>query len=204
MMLQIICISIFLLGAVIGWLVVYFVRKYKEYNPKVLRDSMVLLLGGGCMDFLLSLIDKQVALYAFAAYLIGLATAFFLHWIYQFIVAKITAPKFMDPRSKYELFSGCSLSDTEKDARSMVCYQLEIVNQGFQQLYEKLITEDEFITLVKKSGLTRQAFEDLTSHPMGSQISGSLVHIYSLSPYARLYFSCIGYPHSGQDFFAML
>ena len=167
MMLQIICISIFLLGAVIGWLVVYFVRKYKEYNPKVLRDSMVLLLGGGCMDFLLSLIDKQVALYAFAAYLIGLATAFFLHWIYQFIVAKITAPKFMDPRSKYELFSGCSLSDTEKDARSMVCYQLEIVNQGFQQLYEKLITEDEFITLVKKSGLTRQAFEDLTSHPMG-------------------------------------
>lgn len=149
MMLQIICISIFLLGAVIGWLVVYFVRKYKEYNPKVLRDSMVLLLGGGCMDFLLSLIDKQVALYAFAAYLIGLATAFFLHWIYQFIVAKITAPKFMDPRCKYELFSGCSLSDTEKDARSMVCYQLEIVNQGFQQLCEKLITEDEFITLVK-------------------------------------------------------
>ena len=116
-MLQIICISIFLLGAVIGWLVVYFVRKYKEYNPKVLRDSMILLLGGGCMDFLLSLIDKQVALYAFAAYLIGLATAFFLHWIYQLIVAKITAPKFMDPRSKYELFSGCSLSDTEKDAR---------------------------------------------------------------------------------------
>ena len=49
----------------------------------------------------------------------------------------------------------------------MVCYQLEIVNQGFQQLCEKLITEDEFITLVKKSGLTRQAFEDLTSHPMG-------------------------------------
>ena len=178
MMLQIICISIFLLGAVIGWLVVYFVRKYKEYNPKVLRDSMVLLLGGGCMDFLLSLIDKQVALYAFAAYLIGLATAFFLHWIYQLIVAKITAPKFMDPRSKYELFSGCSLSDTEKDARSMVCYQLEIVNQGFQQLCEKLITEDEFITLVKKSGLTRQAFEDLTSHPMGDMFLSPALTAY--------------------------
>ena len=166
-MLRLVFVSVFLLGAVIGWLMVYFVRKYKKYNPKVLRDSMVLLLGGGCMDFLLSLIDKQVALYAFAAYLIGLATAFFLHWIYQLIVAKITAPKFMDPRSKYELFSGCSLSDTEKDARSMVCYQLEIVNQGFQQLCEKLITEDEFITLVKKSGLTRQVFEELTSSPIG-------------------------------------
>ena len=166
-MLRLVFASVFLLGAVIGWLVVYFVRKYKEYNPKVLRDSMLLFLGGGCMDFLLSLIDKQAALYAFAAYLIGLFTAFFLHWIYQLIVAKITAPKFMDPRSKYELFSGCSLSDTEKDARVMVGYQLEIVNQGFLQLCEKLITEDEFITLVKKSGLTRQVFEDLTSHPMG-------------------------------------
>lgn len=62
-MLRLVFVSVFLLGAVIGWLVVYFVRKYKEYNPKVLRDSMVLLLGGGCMDFLLSLIDKQVALY---------------------------------------------------------------------------------------------------------------------------------------------
>lgn len=177
-MLRLVFVSVFLLGAVIGWLMVYFVRKYKKYNPKVLRDSMVLLLGGGCMDFLLSLIDKQVAIYAFVAYLIGLSTAFFLHWIYQFIVAKITAPKFMDPRSKYELFSGCSLSDTEKDARSMVCYQLEIVNQGFQQLCEKLITEDEFITLVKKSGLTRQAFEDLTSHPLGDMFLSPALTAY--------------------------
>lgn len=166
-MLRLVFVSLFLLGAVIGWLVVYFVRKYKDHNPKGLRDTIMLFLGGGCLDLLLSLIDKQVAIDAFTAYIIGFATAFFLHWIYQLIVAKITAPKFMDPRSKYELFSGCSLSDTEKDARSMVCYQLEIVNQGFQQLCEKLITEDEFINLVKKSGLTRQAFEDLTSHPLG-------------------------------------
>lgn len=178
MMLRLVFVSVFLLGAVIGWLVVYFVRKYKKYNPKVLRDSMVLLLGGGCMDFLLSLIDKQVAICAFAAYLIGLFTAFFLHWIYQLIVAKITAPKFMDPRSKYEVFSGCSLSDTEKEARSLVCYQLEIVNQGFQQLCEKLITENEFITLVKKSGLTRQAFEDLTSHPMGDMFLSPALTAY--------------------------
>lgn len=177
-MLRMISVSLFLFGATVGWLIVYFVRKYKEHNPKGLRETIVLFLGGGCMELFLSLIDKQVALYAFAAYLIGLATAFFLHWIYQFIVAKITAPKFMDPRSKYELFSGCSLSDTEKDARSMVCYQLEIVNQGFQQLCEKLITEDEFITLVKKSGLTRQAFEDLTSHPMGDMFLSPALTAY--------------------------
>ena len=177
-MLRLVFVSLFLLGAVIGWLVVYFVRKYKDHNPKGLRDTIMLFLGGGCLDLLLSLIDKQVAIYAFTAYFIGFATAFFLHWIYQFIVAKITAPKFMDPRSKYELFSGCSLSDTEKEARSLVCYQLEIVNQGFQQLCEKLITENEFITLVKKSGLTRQAFEDLTSHPMGDMFLSPALTAY--------------------------
>ena len=177
-MLQIVFISVFLFGAVIGWLVVYFVRKYKDYNPKALRDSLLLFLGGGCMELLLTLIDKHAALYAFAAYLIGLAIAFFLHWIFQLIVVKITAPKFMDPRSKYELFSGCSLSDTEKNARTMVGYQLEIVNQGFLQLCEKFITEDEFIALVKKSGLTRQAFEDLTSHPMGDMFLSPALTAY--------------------------
>lgn len=177
-MLRLVFVSLFLLGAVIGWLVVYFVRKYKDHNPKGLRDTIMLFLGGGCLDLLLSLIDKQVAIDAFTAYIIGFATTFFLHWIYQLIVAKITAPKFMDPRSKYELFSGCSLSDTEKDARSMVCYQLEIVNQGFLQLCEKLITEDEFINLVKKSGLTRQAFEDLTSHPLGDMFLSPALTAY--------------------------
>lgn len=178
MMLRLVFVSLFLLGAVIGWLVVYFVRKYKDHNPKGLRDTIMLFLGGGCLDLLLSLIDKQVALDAFTAYIIGFATAFFLHWIYQLIVAKITAPQFMDPRSKYELFSGCSLSDTEKDARSMVCYQLEIVNQGFLQLCEKLITEDEFITLVKKSGLTRQAFQELTNHPLGDMFLSPALAAY--------------------------
>lgn len=177
-MLRMISVSLFLFGATVGWLIVYFVRKYKEHNPKGLRETIVLFLGGGCMELLLSLIDKQVALYAFAAYLIGLFTAFFLHWIYQFIVAKITAPKFLDPRSKYELFSGCSLSDTEKDARAMIGYQLEIVNQGFLQLSKKLITEDEFIVLVKKSGLTRQVFEDLTSHPMGDMFLSPALTAY--------------------------
>ena len=130
------------------------------------------------MDLLLSLIDKQVALYAFNAYIIGFVVAFFLHWIYQFIVAKITAPQFMDPRSKYELFSGCSLSDTEKDARAMVGYQLEIVNQGFLQLSKKLITEDEFIVLVKKSGLTRQTFEDLTTNLIGDMFLSPALTAY--------------------------
>lgn len=177
-MLRIISVSLFLFGAAVGWLIVYFVRKYKDHTPKGLRETIVLFLGGGCMDLLLSLIDKQVALYAFNAYIIGFVVAFFLHWIYQFIVAKIMAPQFMDPRSKYDLFSGCNLSDKEKNAMSMVGYQLEIVNQGFQQLCKNLITEDEFITLVKKSGLTRQTFEDLTTNLIGDMFLSPTLTAY--------------------------
>lgn len=177
-MLNLIFIALFLLGAVVGWLVVYFVRKYKEHSPKALRDTIVLFFGGGCMDLLLSLIDKQAALFAFAAYLIGFGVAFFLHWIYQFTVVKVAAPKFMDPRSKYDLFSGCNLSDEEKSARSMTCYQLEIINQGFLQLSKKLITEDEFIDLVRKSGLTRQVFDQLTTSPMGDMLLSPALTAY--------------------------
>ena len=177
-MLRMISVSLFLFGATVGWLIVYFVRKYKEHNPKGLRETIVLFLGGGCMELLLSLIDKQVALYAFNAYIIGFVVAFFLHWIYQFIVAKIMAPQFMDPRSKYDLFSGCNLSDKEKNAMSMVGYQLEIVNQGFQQLCKNLITEDEFISLVKKSGLTRQLFDDLTTNPIGDMFLSPTLTAY--------------------------
>ena len=60
----------------------------------------------------------------------------------------------------------------------MVSYQLEIVNQGFLQLGKKLITEDEFIDLVKRSGLTRQIFEELTGHPMGDMFLSPALAAY--------------------------
>ena len=47
-MLHLVFIAMFLFGSVIGWLVVYFVRKYKEYNPKVLKDTALLFLGRVC------------------------------------------------------------------------------------------------------------------------------------------------------------
>lgn len=84
----------------------------------------------------------------------------------------------MNPRSKYDLFSGCNLSKEEKNARSMVGYQLEIVNKGFRQLSNKLIDEKEFFTLIKKSGLSRQVFEELTSSPMGDMFLDSSLTAY--------------------------
>ena len=49
-MTHLVFIAMFLFGSIKGWLVVYFVRKYKEYTPKVLRDTALLFLGGVCLE----------------------------------------------------------------------------------------------------------------------------------------------------------
>ena len=159
-------IAFILLGTVIGWLVVYFVRKYEKYDPRVLRDTALLFFGTGCLESLLFFMDSKIALVVLMAYIIGTAVGFFIHWIYQFIVAKLTAPKFLSPRSKYNLLAGCSLSDDYK-SNTEAEYQLECINQGYGQLCKGVITEEEFCQLVKKSGLTGEVFRSLTSCGLG-------------------------------------
>lgn len=161
-MLYLVFIAMFLFGSVIGWLVVYFVRKYKEYTPKVLRDTALLFLGGVCLESLLGLMYKNLFIVALMAYIIGVAVGFFIHWIYQLIIAKITAPKFMDPRSKYNLFLGCSLPDESKNKTSHTAYMLECINKGYGQLCHGLIFEEEFKNLIRNTGLSKEMFEDLT------------------------------------------
>lgn len=89
LMLHLVFIAFFLLGAVVGWQVVYFVCKYNDYAPRVLRDMANFFLGGVCLDSILALMDTELWLVSLMAYIIGLAVAFFVHWIYQLIIVKI-------------------------------------------------------------------------------------------------------------------
>ena len=166
-MLQLVFIAFFLLGAVVGWLVVYFVRKYKDYTPRVLRDTAFLFFGGVCLDSFLALMDSELWLVSLMAYIIGAAMAFFIHWIYQLIIAKIAAPKFLDPRSKYALFSGCSLPESTRNKMTQNVYMLECISKGYQLLRNEYIDEEEFGKLVKESGLTRRMLEEITDGSWG-------------------------------------
>lgn len=156
-----------LFGTVIGWLVVYFVRKYKEYNPKVLRNTSFMFLGGVCIEFPLALLDGNLCIIAILAYIIGVSIGFFIHWIYQWLVVKLTAPRFMDPISKYELFSGCNISKETKEELSKTAYQLECLSRGFEHLQKGLITDDEFKKLIKDTGLTYGMIEEMTDSYWG-------------------------------------
>lgn len=177
-MLHLVFTALFLFGSVVGWLVVYFVRKYKEYNAKVLRDTSYLFLGGVCLDMLLAILDRHLCIVALMAYIIGLTAGFFIHWIYQLVVVKLTAPKFMDPVSKYELFSGCNISKESKKQLSETAYHLECINKSFGQLQRGLITEEEFKKLIKNTGLTSAMIEELADSYWGKMFLSSDIAVY--------------------------
>lgn len=177
-MLYLVFTALFLFGSVIGWLIVYFIRKYKEYNPKVLRDTVILFLGGACLDCLLVFFNRELCIVAIPAYIIGLAAGFFIHWIYQFFVVKLTAPKFLDPISKYELFSGCNISKDSKEQLSKTAYQLECISKAFVQLKRGLITDDEFEKLIRNTGLTSVMIEKLADSYWGKMFLSSDIAVY--------------------------
>lgn len=147
-------------GIAIGWLVVYFIRKYKVYSAANLAKTASVLVSGCVICSVTRFAGSELWLLSFMAYLMGVACGFFLHWIYQWFVAKITAPKFMSPRSRYNLFAGCNLSEEYND-RTLFAYKLECVNSGFKQLKNGLLGEDEFRKLVRKEGLTSNVLKEL-------------------------------------------
>ena len=83
------------------------------------------------------------------------------------IIAKIAAPKFLDPRSKYALFSGCSLPESTKNKKTQSVYMLECVSKGYYLLCNGHIDEQEFGKLVKKSSMTRRILEEITDGSWG-------------------------------------
>jgi glycopeptide antibiotics resistance protein len=72
------------LGIVIGWLVRYFIRRFKKFSPSILSSVITIILGGAALKFLS--VDKSTLWF----YPIGLLIGFV---VYQVIVM------FLFPRS---------------------------------------------------------------------------------------------------------
>jgi hypothetical protein len=82
------------LGLTIGWLVRFFIDKYKEYNAKILNSTVSVFFGGCIVAFLKYLANKETNLLVPASfYLIGLPVGMIvlypliLHWDLQFFTA---------------------------------------------------------------------------------------------------------------------
>lgn len=100
-------------GAMIGWLSVYFIRKYKKYDSEILWKTAGVFLAGVGLDSLGFIISSESGVICILYYMLGCSIGFFAHWIYQFIISIISREgrkSLMD----YSLLSSCNLSEEEE------------------------------------------------------------------------------------------
>ena len=76
-----------LIGAVVGWIIFYFIRRYKKFTPSVLITTLAAIIGGDAISFLITMGEhfgnRDFHLWYFA----GVGTGFFLYGIYVLLVA---------------------------------------------------------------------------------------------------------------------
>ena len=100
-------------GAMIGWIAVYFIRKYKKFDGKILWKTSGVFLGGVGLDSIGFILGSKYGVYCIMYYLLGCSIGFFAHWIYQFIISIISREgrkSLMD----YSLLSSCNISEEEE------------------------------------------------------------------------------------------
>lgn len=100
-------------GAMIGWLSVYFIRKYKEYDAKILWKTAGVFLAGVGLDSLGFIISSESGVICILYYMIGCSIGFFAHWLYQFIISFISRKGRISLKD-YFLLSSCNLSEEEE------------------------------------------------------------------------------------------
>lgn len=99
-------------GAMIGWLSVYFIRKYKKHDSSALLKTAGMFLTGVGLDSLGFIISLKSGVYCILYYMFGCSIGFFVHWIYQFIISLITRKDLS--LKNYLLLSSCNLSEEEE------------------------------------------------------------------------------------------
>lgn len=102
-----------LFGVMIGWLSVYFIRKYKTHDANILwKTAGVFLIGVG-IDSLSFILGSEIGALCILYYMLGCAVGFFMHWIYQFFVSIISRKSGLAIED-YLLLSSCNLSEEEE------------------------------------------------------------------------------------------
>lgn len=100
-------------GAMIGWLSVYFIRKYKKYDTTVLWKTAGMFLAGVGLDSLGFVISSEYGVSCILCYMLGCAIGFFAHWFFQFVISIISS-KGRKSLQDYDLLSSCNLTDEER------------------------------------------------------------------------------------------
>lgn len=76
-----------LIGAVAGWIIFYFIRRYKKFTPSMLVATLAALAGGDGISSL-TVMGERFGNQSFHLwYFIGVGISFFLYAIYVLLIA---------------------------------------------------------------------------------------------------------------------
>ena len=103
-------------GAAIGWLIVYFTRRFSDFTAGSLIKVASVSIGGTGFCSLTFIDSAEIGSRVIMFYLLGIGIGFFAHWIYQVVISFSLKDKFYNHRDLYDAFSGCSVRSKDDPA----------------------------------------------------------------------------------------
>lgn len=76
----------FLIGAVVGWMFFYFIRKYEPFRPTTMIGTLAAIVSGAVIAFLLTMRDRFSVVDSHLCYFIGIGVSFFFYAIYILVI----------------------------------------------------------------------------------------------------------------------
>ena len=146
-------------GLVIGWMVFYFIRQYKEYNVANLKGTASIFIGGAGFCSLPFLADVAIGSTSIMCYLFGCGLGCILHLVYQFIISICFQSKFNRTFDSYIIMSSCSIPIKEREYIKYNGINATRLEECFSLLQKGKINENEFVDFVKKCPITKSDFD---------------------------------------------
>ena len=146
-------------GLVIGWIVFYFIRQYKEYNVTNLKQTASVFIGGAGFCSLPFFADASVGSISIMCYLLGCGLGCILHLFYQFIISLCFQSKFNRSFDRYILMSSCSIPAENREYIKYIGIYATRLEECFSLLQEDKIKENEFIDFIKKCPITKSDYD---------------------------------------------
>ena len=146
-------------GLVIGWMVFYFIRQYKEYNVANLKGTASIFIGGAGFCSLPFLADVAIGSTSIMCYLFGCGLGCILHLVYQFIISICFQSKFNRTFDRYIIMSSCSIPIKEREYIKYNGINATRLEVCFSLLQKWKINEIEFVDFVKKCPITKSDFD---------------------------------------------
>lgn len=152
----------FLTGAVVGWMIFYFVRKYDRFTPKTLLGTLSALFGGDVTAFLLTLSEKFSEPLFHLRYFAGAGSGFFLYAVYLLIVNILYNRGKIRDKGAYSRLTAGETSTLERLRQTEAA--VDEFEGWLQRWYGGEISDEALADALKRVSLTREDYDFCRSY----------------------------------------